>query len=139
MTPFSSFTSSKRYYFFFVFVPLLCFLDYVLTLPLKSWTTDCSMTWSCESNLTLLWTKMSIRPSLLANLVKVEMPYALVKMSATCELLATWKVLIFPSWIFSLTKWQSTSICFVLSWNIGLVAICNTTWLSQKTIAGLGW
>ena len=33
----------------------------------------------------------------------------------------------------SLMKWQSISICLVLSWKIGLEAMCMVAWLSQKS------
>ena len=34
-------------------------------------------------------------------------------------------------WIFSSIKWQSSSICFVHSWNTGFSAIWIAAWLSQ--------
>lgn len=38
--------------------------------------------------------------------------------------------------ILSLMKWQSISICLVLSWNIGVTANCIAELLSQKTKVG---
>lgn len=40
------------------------------------------------------------------------------------------------SWTFSQTKWQLTSICFVLSWNTGFEAMCIVAWLSQNNSIG---
>ena len=47
---------------------------------------------------------MSFNPSFSVNLTKDEKPKAFVKMSATYVFVGTWKVLIIPSKILSLTK-----------------------------------
>ena len=41
-----------------------------------------------------------------------------------------------PTWSLLRTKWQSTSMCLVLSWKTGLWAMWMADWLSQKT--GIG-
>ena len=60
-------------------------------------------------------------------------------MSASWCLVETWNVFTVLSWIFSLTKWHSNSMCFVLSWYIGLVAMWIAAWLSQQRRAGWSW
>lgn len=42
-----------------------------------------------------------------------------------------------PLKILSQTKWQSTSMCLILSWNTGLEAICIAAWLSQDSWIGV--
>ena len=74
---------------------------------------------------------MLSKPNLLIKSRNAGAPSALVNTSASCKLVLTWKVLIMPACIFSLIKWQSTSICFVLSWNTGLAAMCKAALLSQ--------
>jgi len=39
-----------------------------------------------------------------------------------------------PDKTFSLMKWQSISMCFVLSWNTGFKAMCRAAWLSQMSV-----
>ena len=108
------------------------------TLPLKSSVSD-SVTWIELFSFRDLGWNISFKPSLLESLVNVAMPRALVKMSVIWELVVTWKVLILPSKILSLTRWQSTSIYLVHSWKTGLVAMYRAAWLSQNNIAGLWW
>lgn len=38
-----------------------------------------------------------------------------------------------PERIFSLMKWESISICLVISWNIGFEERCEVDWLSQES------
>ena len=57
---------------------------------------------------------------------------ALVSKSAIWEFVLTCNILIYPSKTLSLTRWQSISICFVLSWNTGFVTMWRVAWLSQN-------
>lgn len=59
-----------------------------------------------------------------------------VRISASCESVEIWWRVIKPYWSLSLLKWQSISMCFVLSWNVGFLEMCTGTWLSQKTCIG---
>ena len=56
---------------------------------------------------------------------------AFMKMFANYYWIKIWKVLIGPSWIFSLTKWQSISMFLVLSWKTRLTTMRRASWLSQ--------
>ena len=76
-------------------------------------------------------------PSLDISLDKVDAGSALVNISASCRLNLTGRTLRNPSTILSRTKWQSISICFVLSWNVGLEAIAVVAWLSHNTVVGI--
>ena len=76
---------------------------------------------------------MSYAPSLLQMYLILGSLRDLVKMSASWSFVLTTLVATHPDAIFSLMKWQSTSICLVLSWKIGLDAICNVVWLSQTS------
>ena len=78
-------------------------------------------------------------PILTVKLEKRGNPSALVIISATWCLLGTWRFRITPSWILSLTRWQSISMCFVLSWNTRLATIWIAAWLSEKSKAASGW
>ena len=64
-------------------------------------------------------------PSLLQMYLILGPLRDLVKMSASWSFELTKLVVTHPDAIFSLMKWQSTSICLVLSWKTGLHAICN--------------
>jgi len=55
----------------------------------------------------------------------------LVKLYANCTLVRTYEEQIMSVVTSLRTKWQSTSICFALSWKIGFLAICNDDLLSQ--------
>lgn len=55
----------------------------------------------------------------------------LVKKSASCSSMEIGSNFKISFCTFSVTKWQSISRCFVLSWNIGLEAMCIAPWLSQ--------
>ena len=74
---------------------------------------------------------MSYAPSLLQMYLILGPLRDLVKMSARWSFELAKLVATYPDAIFSLMKWQSTSICLVLSWKTGLDAICNAVWLSQ--------
>ena len=65
-------------------------------------------------------------------------PSGLVKMSASWREDETCKVLSKLAWILSQMKWQSTLICFFLSWNTRLAAIWRAAWLSQKSTEAVG-
>nr|XP_010326724.1 uncharacterized protein LOC101249581 [Solanum lycopersicum] len=55
----------------------------------------------------------------------------------SCESISSWLRLLAKLPHQEQEGTQSTSICFVLSWNTGFLAICNADWLSQKTGKGL--
>ena len=76
---------------------------------------------------------MSYVPSLLQMYLILGPLRDLVKMSASWSFELTKLVATHPDAIFSLMKWQSTSICLVLSWKTELDAICNAAWLSQTS------
>ena len=76
---------------------------------------------------------MSYAPSLLQMYLILGPLRDLVKMSASWSFELTKLVAIHPDAIFSLMKWQSTSMCLVLSWKTGLDAICKAAWLSQMS------
>lgn len=61
----------------------------------------------------------------------------LVKILVNWFSLHTNGVWISLAWTFSRTKWQSTSIWFVLSWNIRDSKLCIAAWLSQNILIGL--
>ena len=48
----------------------------------------------------------------------------------------TFIVLRQPACIFSRTRWQSISMCFVISWKTGLAAIWRVVSLSQNSVVG---
>ena len=73
------------------------------------------------------------------RLEKRGKPSTLVMMYATWCLLGTWRFRMTPSCILSLTKWQSISMCFVLSWNTRLAAIWIAAWLSENNKASFVW
>ena len=75
----------------------------------------------------------SYAPSLLQIYLILGPLRDLVKMSASWSFELTKLVATHPDAIFSLMKWQSTSICLVLSWKTGLDAICNAAWLLQMS------
>ena len=79
---------------------------------------------------------MLIMPSLLQKYSTRTPLSAFVKMSPIWSPVFTYEVEIKPCWIFSRTKWQSISICFVLSWKTGLDAIWMAAWLSHHNVAG---
>ena len=58
-------------------------------------------------------------------------PKGLVNMFATWRWEGGKMVCTSLDWIFSLIRWQSNLMCFVLSWKTRFVAMCMTTWLSQ--------
>lgn len=58
---------------------------------------------------------MSMIPNLDIRRVRVDEGSALVNIYASCELDLTGRTLRNPSTILSRTKWQSISICLVLS------------------------
>ena len=60
---------------------------------------------------------------------------ALVKISANWCWDRIGSSLMKPAASFSRTKWLSISICFVLSWKVGLEAMLIAAWLSQKRSA----
>ena len=73
---------------------------------------------------------MSYAPSLLQMYLILKPLRDLVKMSASWSFELTKLVATHPDAIFSLMKWQTTSICLVFSWKTGLDAICNAAWIS---------
>ena len=64
---------------------------------------------------------------------------AFVRITATCRLEEMWIGLISLAYNFSLTTWQSISMCLVRSWNTEFSAICRANWLLQKSKAGREW
>ena len=54
-----------------------------------------------------------------------------MKTSASWSFEFTKLVVMSPDRIFYLMKWQSTSVCLVLSWKSRLEAMCSAAWLSQ--------
>jgi hypothetical protein len=66
-------------------------------------------------------------------------PNAFVNMSASCSCERTWEVEMIPACNFSLTMWQSISICLVRSWNTWLAVMCKAASLSQFNIMGFSW
>ena len=68
---------------------------------------------------------MSYAPSLLQMYLILGPLRDLVKMSASWSFELTKLIATHPDAIFSLMKWQSTSICLVISWKTGLDAKCN--------------
>ena len=79
---------------------------------------------------------MLIIPNLLSRFENRGEPNDLVKTSVGCFDVDIWKVLTVPAWTFSLTRWQSISMCFVRSWNTGIDAMWSAAWLSNKNLAG---
>ena len=77
---------------------------------------------------------MSYEPSLLHMLSTREPLRYLVNMSASWSPELTKSVMISPESTFSLTKWQSISICLVRSWKIGFDEIWRATWLSHNSL-----
>jgi len=75
-------------------------------------------------------------PNLRRNVKKCSLPSAFVKISTSWYYVGTSEGLIIPACNFSRTMWQSISMYFVCSWNIGFAAICKAAWLSQKSRAG---
>ena len=67
---------------------------------------------------------------------KISFPNGLVNTSASWFAEATNLVVIDPSCILSRMKWQSISICLVLSWKTGLAVICKVALLSQCNNVG---
>lgn len=63
---------------------------------------------------------------------------ALVWMSASCDEVEIGRSLITPAWTLSLMRWQSISMCFVLSCMAGFCAIRIADWLSQNRGTGCG-
>jgi len=59
-----------------------------------------------------------------------------VKISTGWCLVPTWANVSNPTSSFFRTQWQSISICYVRSWNIGLRAICGAASLSQQSRIG---
>jgi len=82
------------------------------------------------------WWKISSNPNLNNISVCSCFPNAFVNMSASWSLLAIYDVVTSPSCNLSLIKWQSISICFVLSWYMGFEAICKAALLSQCNSIG---
>lgn len=60
----------------------------------------------------------------------------LVKRLANCSEEEMWAVATFPAKTLSQTRWQSSSMCLVRSWNTALAAICIAAKLSQNKVAG---
>lgn len=75
-------------------------------------------------------------PSLEINVLCCSTPSPLVIIFVTCSLVGMNYGAIRPSLIFSLTKWQSISICLLLSWQTKLAAICISSLLSQYHLIG---
>ena len=78
------------------------------------------------------WEWMFNIPSLQRMKWKTEGASALVRMSACCSLLLIGKSLIIPCWTFSLTTWQSISMCFFVhetqgSWQFEMLINCHKT------------
>ena len=76
---------------------------------------------------------MLYAPSLLQMYLILGPLRDLVKMVASWSIELRKLVATHPNAIFSLMKWQSTSICLVLSWKTGFDAICNAAWLSHTS------
>ena len=75
----------------------------------------------------------SYAPSLLQMKLMRGPQIDLVRISANWPSELTKLVTMRPENIFSLIKWQSTSMCLVLSWNTRLDAIWSAAWLSRMT------
>ena len=73
---------------------------------------------------------MFFMPSLDTRYSCCKRPRPLVNTSASCSVVAKCWMKTIPLWIFSLTKWQSMSMCLVLSWKTGLQAIWMAAVLS---------
>ena len=63
----------------------------------------------------------------------------LVKISASCFLMLTWRILISPLVLWSLKKWYRMSICLVLEWFTGLFASFMALLLSHKSGILVNW
>jgi hypothetical protein len=63
----------------------------------------------------------------------------LVNISTTWCWVWMWRVRRMPSCILSRTRWQSSSMCLVLSWKTRFAAIWRAAFLSQKSNAACGW
>ena len=83
----------------------------------------------------VVWNKLNT-PSLDSKKSCCVCPRPFVKMSANWWSVLTCSVSIIPFCIFSLIKWQSILMCFVLSWYIGFTAICMAALLSQNNFTG---
>ena len=75
-------------------------------------------------------------PNLRRRKSNCRFPKAFVKIFVSCMEVWTYLVWMAPFCISSRTKWQSTSICFVRSWKMGLAAMCKAAWLSQYKCVG---
>jgi len=75
---------------------------------------------------------ISIRPSLHTFCLKGVGYKALVNISASWHSEGTWDKRMRPSWILIRIKWQSISMCFVLSWKEGFFASWIADSLSEK-------
>ena len=62
----------------------------------------------------------------------VETGFVMISASWLCVL--TWVKWSNPNCTCSRTKWQSMSMCLVLSWKVGLEAMCKAVWLSQSNL-----
>ena len=83
--------------------------------------------------------KVNVKNSQLGIIVeKTFFPNGLLNTSASWFVEATCLVTTEPSCILSWIKWQSISICLVLSWKTRLAAICKADLLSQYNNAGFG-
>ena len=78
-------------------------------------------------------------PNLESKKLNWANPIGLVKISTSWWVVETCKVFNKPAWVFSRRKWQSNSMCLVLSWKTGLAAMWKAAWLSQKRTEALGW
>ena len=76
---------------------------------------------------------MLYAPSLLQMYLILGPLRDLVKISASWSFELTKLVVTHPDAIFSLMKWQSTSMCLVFSWKTKLDAICKAAWLLQMS------
>ena len=83
--------------------------------------------------------KMFFRPILPMRKENWERWRTFVSILATWCLDETNNVFKMPLWIFSRTRWQPISICFVNSWKIGFSAMCIVDWLSEKSNVGKLW
>ena len=79
---------------------------------------------------------MSRTPNLRIIVEKASFPLGLMNTSASWFVEVTYLVTTEPSCILSWIKWQSISICLVLSWKRGLAAICKVAVLSQYNNVG---
>ena len=76
---------------------------------------------------------MLYAPSLLQMYLILGPLRDLVKIFASWSFELTKLVATHHDAIFSLMKWQLTSMCLVLSWKTGLDVICKAAWLSQMS------